>query len=209
MTKAERRELQERQRAAKAANAGGAPAGAKPPKPQKPQQQQQQQQGQQSKPQSQQQQSSSAPSQQQKPAAKPGAKQAAAAKPAPVAPTAYAPAPDRGTRIFEHFGQPKHAGTLRSHIKNLGDIHPAILKLGLQFADFKMTGANARTLATLQALKIVSTVRCVLDLSKDAFAGHPRVQHAARCGSEPRPHPSSYASNHLPRLRTRHVRQYG
>ncbi|KAH7102945.1 IF-2B-domain-containing protein [Auriculariales sp. MPI-PUGE-AT-0066] len=67
----------------------------------------------------------------------------------------HGPTPERGTRIFEHFGQPRHAGTLRSHVNNEADIHPAILKLGLQFAEFKLTGANARALATLEGLKTV------------------------------------------------------
>ncbi|EJD54081.1 IF-2B-domain-containing protein [Auricularia subglabra TFB-10046 SS5] len=141
MTKAERRELQERQRAAKAA---GAP---KPPKPQQQQQQQprQQRQGAAAEP--------SQPSTPHKAAASTPSKGAAGASkaaPAPAAPTVV----DRGLRIFSHFGLPKHAGTLRSNVKTK-EIHPAILRLGLQFAEFKITGANARCLATLQALKTV------------------------------------------------------
>lgn len=137
MSKAERRELQERQRAAKAA---GAP---KPPKPQQQQQPRQQRQG-----------AAEAPVQNTpyRAAASTPAKGAAAASkaPAPAAPAAV----DRGLRIFSHFGLPKHAGTLRSNVKTK-EIHPAILRLGLQFAEFKITGANARCLATLQALKTV------------------------------------------------------
>lgn len=136
MTKAERRELQERQRAAKAANPGA--KSAKPPKPQ--------QQGPSSQP--------STP--------RPGASSAQgapAAKKDPAPPPAAAVADAmRGLRIFSHFGLPKYAGTLRSNLMTR-EIHPAILRLGLQFAEFKITGANARCLATLQALKTARLVR--------------------------------------------------
>ncbi|KAJ3781920.1 hypothetical protein GGU11DRAFT_245839 [Lentinula aff. detonsa] len=56
----------------------------------------------------------------------------------------------RGLRIFSHFGLPKTPG---HQIK--GDIHPAIVKLGLQFSEFKICGANARCIATLTAFKTV------------------------------------------------------
>ncbi|EPQ59623.1 IF-2B-domain-containing protein [Gloeophyllum trabeum ATCC 11539] len=54
----------------------------------------------------------------------------------------------RGLRIFSHFGLPKPT----SH---KGEIHPAIVRLGLQFSEFKITGANARCIATLTAFKTV------------------------------------------------------
>lgn len=57
----------------------------------------------------------------------------------------------RGLRIFSHFGLPKPPGPTK------GDIHPAIVRLGLQFSEFKIAGANARCIATLTAFK---TVRC-------------------------------------------------
>ena len=55
-----------------------------------------------------------------------------------------------GLRIFSHFGQPKPIG----HTK--GDIHPAIIRLGLLFSEFRICGANARCIATLTAFKKVS-----------------------------------------------------
>ena len=55
-----------------------------------------------------------------------------------------------GLRIFSHFGQPKPI----SHTK--GDIHPAIIRLGLLFSEFRICGANARCIATLTAFKKVS-----------------------------------------------------
>ncbi|TRM68435.1 hypothetical protein BD626DRAFT_395712 [Schizophyllum amplum] len=56
----------------------------------------------------------------------------------------------RGLRIFSHFGLPKSPG---HQIK--GDIHPAIIRLGLLFSEFKISGANARCIATLTAFKAV------------------------------------------------------
>lgn len=57
----------------------------------------------------------------------------------------------RGLRIFSHFGLPKPIGY---SIK--GDIHPAIIRLGLLFSEFRICGANARCIATLTAFKTVS-----------------------------------------------------
>jgi translation initiation factor eIF-2B subunit delta len=57
----------------------------------------------------------------------------------------------RGPRIFTHFGLPKPIGhTLK------GDIHPAVVRLGISFSEFKICGANARCIATLTAFKNVS-----------------------------------------------------
>ena len=55
----------------------------------------------------------------------------------------------RGVRIFSHFGLQHKSGTGK------GLIHPAIVRLGLLFSDFQITGANARCLATLIAFKHV------------------------------------------------------
>ncbi|KAH0840110.1 hypothetical protein J3R83DRAFT_1084 [Lanmaoa asiatica] len=55
----------------------------------------------------------------------------------------------RGLRIFSHFGAPKPPAITK------GDIHPAVIRLGLQFAEFKITGANARCIAMLSAFKTV------------------------------------------------------
>lgn len=54
-----------------------------------------------------------------------------------------------GLRIFSHFGQPKPTAQVK------GDIHPAIIRLGLLFSEFKICGANARCIATLTAFKQV------------------------------------------------------
>lgn len=65
----------------------------------------------------------------------------------------------RGLRIFSHFGLPKPV----SHVVK-GDIHPAIVRLALQFSEFKISGANARCIATLTAFKTVRPLqlRCLI-----------------------------------------------
>lgn len=60
----------------------------------------------------------------------------------------------RGLRIFSHFGLPKHAGP--TNMK--GPLHPAIFRLGLQFSEFRIVGANARCVATLNAFKTVRSL---------------------------------------------------
>ena len=57
----------------------------------------------------------------------------------------------RGVRIFSHFGLQHRSGAGK------GLIHPAIVRLGLLFSDFQITGANARCLATLITFKHVRT----------------------------------------------------
>lgn len=65
----------------------------------------------------------------------------------------------RGLRIFSHFGLPKTV----SHVGK-GNVHPAIVRLGLQFSDFKISGANARCIATLTAFKTVSPLLIILKI---------------------------------------------
>jgi translation initiation factor eIF-2B subunit delta len=133
MTKTERRELQEKQRAAKAAAKASGP---------------------QSK-------GSSAPSKQAaNPPSTPSTKKSSRPSEAGLG-TSSKGGKDltlqdddadksRGLRIFQHFGLPK---PVSQSIK--GDIHPAIIRLGLQFSEFKIMGANARCIATLEAFKTV------------------------------------------------------
>ncbi|EAU84501.1 translation initiation factor eIF2B delta subunit [Coprinopsis cinerea okayama7 len=132
MTKAERRELQEKQRAAKAAlkaqgiQPGSTAAG-----------------------------SSKAQKSAQAASKKGGSGDAGAAKQGAVATRGDASHGDeasgkRGPRIFTHFGLPKPLGhTVK------GDIHPAVVRLGLMFSEFRICGANARCIATLTAFKSV------------------------------------------------------
>ncbi|CAE6512444.1 unnamed protein product [Rhizoctonia solani] len=56
----------------------------------------------------------------------------------------------RDLRIFSHFGARGHLGQ-----KIKGEIHPSIVRLGLLFAEYKITGANARCISALTAFKSV------------------------------------------------------
>ena len=60
----------------------------------------------------------------------------------------------RGIHIFSHFGLTKPPGKIQ------GDIHPSIQTLGLLFSGFKITGANARCIATLATFKSVCLGCC-------------------------------------------------
>ncbi|KAI0722152.1 eukaryotic translation initiation factor 2B delta subunit [Cerioporus squamosus] len=143
MTKQERRELQERQRAAKAAKTATTGANGKP-------------QG--GKPANQPAAAGGAPSRKagrvSDAASKlPSAGLAKAIEKAkagqPSATDQLAKNQARGLLIFSHFGLPKPVSTAK------GDIHPVIARTALQFSSFKITGANARCIATLTAFKTV------------------------------------------------------
>lgn len=140
MTRAERRDLQDKQRAAKqAAQAGkqggqpgrgqqqqGAPVTPKPKPPQTPQKKV-------------------------FVVEASGSRQhASSSRDMAAAGATDAPSVPHGLRIFSHFGQPKVVG----HVVK-GDIHPEIVRLGLLFSEFKISGANARCIATLSAFKKV------------------------------------------------------
>lgn len=145
MTKAERRELQEQQRAAKAAKggapganlnkgAGGGGAGGKSPStpntpnvsaPKKP---------------------AKGPEQQQTMPRPPHARMPSAVL---TVTTDTSSTKARGLLIFSHFALQKSVSVSK------GDIHPAIARLALLFSNFKITGANARCIATLTAFKSV------------------------------------------------------
>ena len=168
MTKAERRELQERQRAAKAA----AKAAGTSQQNQKPAAKQQSTPGG----------SNATPKKGGRPTdpvpprtpATPAARQPKDAKTVTSALAETGPINARGLRIFSHFGLPKPVSLAK------GDIHPVILRLALQFSDFKITGANARCIATLTAFKTVglftSFATCFIDLHA---VGNPRLYNSS------------------------------
>lgn len=86
----------------------------------------------------------------------------------------------RGLRIFAHFGLTKPPSNAKGDAQQ---IHPAIVRLGLQFAAFKIVGANARCIATLTAMKNVGSAKFrsikKTDLSCMQPAGHPRLHNAS------------------------------
>ena len=129
MTRAERRELQERQRAAKAVAKTSGQPSTSSPAPKKL--------------------NKNAEASPKVPPATPKLKDVGRS----TAVLELATGNQRGLRIFSHFGAQKRMSAIK------GDIHPAILRLALQFSEFKITGANARCIATLNAFK---TVRATL-----------------------------------------------
>ncbi len=142
MTKAERRELQERQRAAKAAQAGGPTA--KQPQPTAPASSHPKKGGKGSEGSVQGKGSLAAG-----PSGPPN-KSTKESKAAAAAAAEEAAGRSRGLRIFSHFALQKPV----VHVAK-GDVHPAIVRLGLMFAEFKISGANARSIATLSVFKRV------------------------------------------------------
>lgn len=144
MTRNERRELQDKQRAAKAARQAGAPNGVNGKAPNNVKQG--------PTPST----SNGAPAQKKgvKPTETPTRPRSQSVnrkdpKTAPTAVPEASPEKARGLRIFAHFGLPKPVSTAK------GEIHPAVVRLALQFANFKIVGANARCIATLTAFKTV------------------------------------------------------
>ncbi|KAI9574490.1 IF-2B-domain-containing protein [Boletus coccyginus] len=139
MTKAERREQQEAQRAAKAAAKAATPQPASS-KPGPSHKQNASISGKGTTP------PSAGPKKSGKePATKPGKGEPKDAS----HPSAQLDETPRGLHIFSHFGTPKPPAISK------GDIHPAVIRLGLQFTEFKITGANARCIAMLSAFKTV------------------------------------------------------
>ena len=140
MTKAERRELQEKQRAAKEAAkaqaaAGGGGGGASSM-------------------------ASSRPAKALPQALKPSHQSAASfSTPSKQRPSASEPAKEpemaihHRSRIFAHFAKHRTGAPLGTGVK--GEVHPAIVRLGTQFAEMKIVGSNARCIAMLQAFKQV------------------------------------------------------
>jgi len=181
LTKAERRELQEKQRAAKAAlkqqtQQQGNTAQPSQPKPaQSPQSARKElQHGKQLQ--------GAGPVAKAKPPTTPHRKSFLAETPWKGVPTDASTAvaaedpsmrQSHGLRIFSHFGQPKPTAQAK------GDIHPAIIRLGLLFSEFKICGANARCIATLTAFKQVGhiTYLCRYVNDEDAIVD-PRLFYA-------------------------------
>lgn len=54
-------------------------------------------------------------------------------------------------RIFSHFATSNKSSTSNSKV----EIHPSIIRLALQFSEFRIVGANARCIAAVTALKEV------------------------------------------------------
>ncbi|KDN50914.1 hypothetical protein RSAG8_00543, partial [Rhizoctonia solani AG-8 WAC10335] len=86
-----------------------------------------------------------------------GRRGATAQAPATEAPSMAADVEDkiRDLRIFSHFGARGHLGQKIRLKGSSREIHPSIVRLGLLFAEYKITGANARCISALTAFKSV------------------------------------------------------
>ncbi|KAI9101061.1 hypothetical protein DFS34DRAFT_578498 [Phlyctochytrium arcticum] len=57
--------------------------------------------------------------------------------------------------LFSHLPQYEKHDNMQARLKKQENIHPAVLTLGLRFAEFKIAGGNARCMAMLQTFKKV------------------------------------------------------
>ncbi|KAK4704221.1 translation initiation factor eIF-2B subunit delta, partial [Phenoliferia sp. Uapishka_3] len=103
---------------------------------------------------------SSAPAPGTAPAARPPRAGPSSAPNAPVikpTPNAHAPPPTvvaDPLQLFLHLDLPSSSSSLSHSSKaSTANIHPSIIKLALQYAEFKIVGANARCIALCEALK--------------------------------------------------------
>lgn len=74
-------------------------------------------------------------------------------RPPAVLPTPAQPLAPQPHMIVSHLPGPKPSGSVAATIK--GDVHPAVITLGLMLKEGKIRGANARLVAGLEALKQV------------------------------------------------------
>ena len=111
----------------------------------------------------------------------------------------------RGVRIFSHFGLQHKSGTGK------GLVHPAIVRLGLLFSDFQITGANARCLATLTAFKHVRGPRSrfLICFGAHRDLGHSRLYHSPEQHTVPASNDASVNSDQPPCRCEANGRDYG
>lgn len=101
----------------------------------------------------------------------------------------------RDLRIFSHFGFPSRIVSSAGSAK--ADIHPSILRLALQFAEFRIVGANARCISTLTAFKTVDIVSTsFIALLSTPSTGDSRLCYAPPDHSFTAPYDTPISSNH-------------
>jgi hypothetical protein len=95
----------------------------------------------------------------------------------------------RHLRIFSHFVPSGKSPASNNHKV---EIHPAILRLALQFSEFRIVGGNARCIATVEALK---EVRCLSTSSE--YRPHCLVGDTQLLYSSPQFFAPSYYDLHI------------
>jgi translation initiation factor eIF-2B subunit delta len=99
-----------------------------------------------------------------------------------------------GLRIFSHFG-------LTKSVSGKGDIHPVVVRLALLFSSFKISGANARCMATLTAFKTVSrSSDLVAGACSHDFPGYSRLCYSAKSDIITASHDPPFTANLAPCL---------
>ncbi|BGP54518.1 hypothetical protein JCM8202v2_002103 [Rhodotorula sphaerocarpa] len=92
-----------------------------------------------------------------------------------------APAADDALQPFLHLDLPKPSSSLSHSAKlSTANIHPSILRLALQYSEFKVVGANARCIAMLEAFKDANHL--VTSLTRHLPTTHlnPQIAHLIR-----------------------------
>lgn len=98
--------------------------------------------------------------------------------------------------LFLHLDPPRSAKSLNAKISK-DQIHQSILRLALQYADFKIVGANARCVAMLEAFKEVSaTTRSMRSSLMWAFLGNFILHCASRQIAGTAPSRTSVTANY-------------
>ena len=93
--------------------------------------------------------------------------------------------------LFHHLPQYEREASLSAAAVAKGNIHPVVLRLGLQMAEGLITGSNARVVAMLRAFQsVISDFDCPpskvlsreleVHLSKQIQCAHPRNARCAR-----------------------------
>lgn len=84
-------------------------------------------------------------------------------------------------QLFLHLDLPSHSSQLSHSSKSsTSNIHPSIIRLALQYSEFKIVGANARCIAMLEALKDVSSARRVFSRARRLLYNRLTVDFSAR-----------------------------
>ena len=81
----------------------------------------------------------------------------------------------RHLRIFSHFIP---SGKSLTSGNNKVEMHPAILRLALQFSEFRIVGGNARCIATVAALKEVRFLVASSQYLSHRSIGHTRLLYS-------------------------------
>lgn len=96
-------------------------------------------------------------------------------------PNSSASTPFTALNLFNHLSISSSNSSSNKAAKSAKDVHPAVLKLGLQWSEYKIVGANARCISMLEAFKQV--IRSYVVPSGAVFSRHlpshlsPQIEH--------------------------------